>query len=831
MGCQRMEITRCGTCSTLSLFFHIDIAQSTPGEHLHVVGSHEGLGAWNPDKGARLTTNERTYPVWRSRQIELRCAPEDSSTVLVLKYKYVLDRRELKQGFLWEESIPDREVQIPWSQDCDCAVWLIRDSAFNREGATKVTKLAPGAKLLRSPQQETSEGLISVPEETPEAEEPTETPLFDAKYALVGRRPFAKGGFSSVWRCRRQGSAGVGTEEFAAKRIDLAGPVFSKKLNFVPAQEDEMYCRDMFGETPSLSTVFVDPKLCWEGKGKRALVKGYRKWGWFEDRPWAHQDGHICPGSTCFLFMLWTSIVILQRPERFPKRHADEEDSGCMDPVANEDTRLWLRILLEVLQVVRIDGALFIVQCGDDPNVPSDQALFQGELDDRNAPWRVPWAQKKPVVYWRGALTVPDNIAMSEAQHLPRFRVFQVASMRNELFDVGVSSIDGELIAAWGKKDFAKVAPRYRYLLNLNGVVSSWHYVPVSASLDDLIELVTTLEGNETLAKQIAEAGADFYARRVRPEDAYCMALRTLEVSQLPEALRGLLAWKRFHTLHVKGKRCIFGHGVQPGEIRLHQNLHHPNIVELIDTFHDDSSKMVSLVLEFCKGGDLLEVMSRHREKNSKGLRESATRRAMKHTFQALAYLHEQGVVHRDVKCENVFKVEAPNTVDLEDCTYKLGDFGLAACVMPDEVLMDQVGSPSTSAPEVVRGRPYGKPADMWSAGAAIYTLLAGRRPFEASSYMQMVRVMSKVEVSFSDDTWSRTSKAAVDLLGELMQAFILQHSEASVVPTRTSCMHNLLRLAASQTGRKEGPNDWRAIASSFLDVVPGNCRLHPSHD
>mmetsp|Transcript_35101 Transcript_35101/g.80868 ORF Transcript_35101/g.80868 Transcript_35101/m.80868 type:complete len:475 (+) Transcript_35101:80-1504(+) len=446
MGCQKqreMEITRCGTCSTLNLSFHIDIAQSTPGEHLLVVGSHEGLGAWNPEKAVRLTTDERTYPVWRSQQIELRCEPEESSTVLVLKYKYVLDRRELKQGFLWEENIPDREVQIPWSQGCDGSVWLIRDSAFNREAATKVTKLAPGAKLLRSPQQEPSDGPISVPEETPEAEEPTETPFFDAKYALLGRRPFAKGGFSSVWRCRRRGSSLP--VEFAAKRIDLAG-------------------------------------------------------------------------------------------------------------------------------------------------------------------------------------------------------------------------------------------------------------------------------------------------------------------------------------LHMKGKRCIFGHGVQPGEIRLHQNLHHPNIVELIDTFHDDDSKMVSLVLEFCKGGDLLEVMSRHREKNSKGLRESATRRAMKHTFQALAYLHEQGVVHRDVKCENVFKVEAPNTTALEDCTYKLGDFGLAACVMPDEVLMDQVGSPSTSAPEVVRGRPYGKPADIWSAGAAIYTLLAGRRPFEASSYMQMVKVMSKVEVSFADSAWSKTSKAALDLLGELLQ-------------------------------------------------------------
>ena len=49
-------------------------------------------------------------------------------------------------------------------------------------------------------------------------------------------------------------------------------------------------------------------------------------------------------------------------------------------------------------------------------NVRTDlKALFQGELDDRTAPARVPWAQKKPVVYWRGALTAPDNIPVSEA--------------------------------------------------------------------------------------------------------------------------------------------------------------------------------------------------------------------------------------------------------------------------------------------------------------------------------------------------------------------------------------------------------------------------------
>lgn len=461
MGCrkQEMEITRCGTCSTLSLFFHIDIARSTPGEHLNVVGSHERLGAWNPEKGIRLTTSMRAYPVWRSKQIDLSCEPEES--FLLLKYKYVLDRRELHQGFLWEENIPDREIRIPWAPGMDNGVWLIRDSAFNREGASTLTKLEPTSKLLRSPQH--SEGLMSTPEETPELEEPTSTPLFDEKYALTGRRPFAKGGFSSVWRCRRRDST---NSEFAAKRIDLAG-------------------------------------------------------------------------------------------------------------------------------------------------------------------------------------------------------------------------------------------------------------------------------------------------------------------------------------LHSRGRRCVFGHGAQPGEIGLHSHLHHPNIVSMIDAFHDEGSKIVSIVLEFCVGGDMLEVMSRHREKNSKGLRESATCRAMTHMFRALAYLHEQGVVHRDVKCENVFKLEAPQTLALEDCTYKLGDFGLAACVMPDEVLMEQVGSPSTSAPEVVRGRPYGKPADLWSAGAAIYTLLAGRRPFEASSYHQMVKVMSKVEVTYTGDTWSRTSKAAMELLLELLQENPNKRPTAAKVLKHTWCQRD----------------------------------------
>ncbi|CAK9067683.1 unnamed protein product [Durusdinium trenchii] len=581
-------------------------------------------------------------------------------------------------------------------------------------------------------------------------------------------------------------------------------------------------------------------------------------------------------------FTLTVAVAVWNQSIYWRKCHSDEDDGGCMQALSDQDTHRWLRLLYELLEVVEVANALFLVQCGDEPNMPIEheerfpvfhpegghgfwnipwlnpyqlKALQTGFLDNRTRPSSVQWDQKLPKAYWRGQLCGPNEVPLRKASALPRFRIFELAKQRPELFDVAVVGIDEELTTMWGKKavkrlirkhqvrfvepeDLEVFAPKYRYLLNLNGVVSSWrlshllgmgsvlllqrsqthealqellepwtHYVPLADDLSDLLGHLELLR-NETLAASLAKAAQELFARRVRPEDTYCFALRSLEVSRAEVTLEALLqrgfeaapslkhldeAW------HPDGLRPLrqrlqsrapsrdssasasAGRGVASTRaVLLHRQSctdvvgvvfsAMANLVELIDAFHDEGSKMVSIVLEFCIGGDMLEVMSRHRGKNSKGLRESATCRAMTHMFRALAYLHEQGVVHRDVKCENVFKLEAPNQMTLEDCTYKLGDLGLAACVMPDEVLMEQVGSPSTSAPEVVRGRPYGKPADLWSAGAAIYTLLAGRRPFEASSYHQMVKVMSKVEVTYTGDTWLRTSKAAMELLLELLQ-------------------------------------------------------------
>lgn len=242
-------------------------------------------------------------------------------------------------------------------------------------------------------------------------------------------------------------------------------------------------------------------------------------------------------------------------------------------------------------------------------------------------------------------------------------------------------------------------------------------------------------------------------------------AVKRVDTSQLPQ----------------RAQRFLFGQGACVGEIRLHQLLHHQHIVKLIEVFHDASSSMVSLVMEHCKGGDLLEIVQGHREITGGGLSEPGAVAVTRQLLKALGFLHEQGIVHRDVKCENIFQLEARNAGPVEKATFKLGDFGLAACIMPDEVLMEQVGSPSTSAPEVVQARPYGKPADLWSAGAAIFTTLAARRPFEAANYTQMLRNACKGQVLFSGDQWESRTEAARDFVRTLLQSDPAQRPTASL--------------------------------------------------
>eukprot|EP00931_Biecheleriopsis_adriatica_P059786 TRINITY_DN3583_c0_g2_i1.p1 TRINITY_DN3583_c0_g2~~TRINITY_DN3583_c0_g2_i1.p1 ORF type:complete len:673 (-),score=100.68 TRINITY_DN3583_c0_g2_i1:30-2048(-) len=199
----------------------------------------------------------------------------------------------------------------------------------------------------------------------------------------------------------------------------------------------------------------------------------------------------------------------------------------------------------------------------------------------------------------------------------------------------------------------------------------------------------------------------------------------------------------------------------EDGEIAIHRNLRHEHIVQLHE--HFEEAHTVTLVLEYCCGGDLFDAIV-----DRNGLSESATTRMLRHLLLALSYLHRHSVMHRDVKCENILLQHG--NLALEDNTFKLCDLGLAARVT-SQGLQECVGSPDTVAPEVLCGMTYGSKVDIWSSGVVTYMALVASSPFAGASTPETLRLVKAANYSMTGQAWSNVSNSAKAMVSKLMNS------------------------------------------------------------
>mmetsp|Transcript_421 Transcript_421/g.1035 ORF Transcript_421/g.1035 Transcript_421/m.1035 type:complete len:553 (-) Transcript_421:114-1772(-) len=213
--------------------------------------------------------------------------------------------------------------------------------------------------------------------------------------------------------------------------------------------------------------------------------------------------------------------------------------------------------------------------------------------------------------------------------------------------------------------------------------------------------------------------------------------------------------------LQPRDMRYLLG---EDGEVKTHVTMKHPHIVTLFEYF--DEPHTVTLVLEYCSGGDLFDAIVRNSKVSGRGFSEKAASIVTRHVLSALVYVHSQKVVHRDIKCENVLLscVDVP----VEQNVFKLCDFGFAAHDR-GEGLCDRLGSPDTVAPEVVVGTRYSTPADLWSTGVLIYMMLSATPPFYATSDCEVLRKVRTGSYSLSGDLWDAVSLGPKNLITSLM--------------------------------------------------------------
>jgi len=176
----------------------------------------------------------------------------------------------------------------------------------------------------------------------------------------------------------------------------------------------------------------------------------------------------------------------------------------------------------------------------------------------------------------------------------------------------------------------------------------------------------------------------------------------------------------------------------------------HPNCVDVSD-FGELADGSLYLVMEYVDGKSLGDILDRERV-----IEPRRALRILKHVLAGLGHAHEKGIIHRDVKPENVLLVEQNGDRDFA----KILDFGIAKLLakrVDDGVKLTQAGvafgTPVYMSPEQALGNPVDPRADLYAASVMAYEMICGRPPFYSDDKLEVLSMHTARPVPPMDET------------------------------------------------------------------------------
>jgi calcium-dependent protein kinase len=191
-----------------------------------------------------------------------------------------------------------------------------------------------------------------------------------------------------------------------------------------------------------------------------------------------------------------------------------------------------------------------------------------------------------------------------------------------------------------------------------------------------------------------------------------------------------------------------------------------PLVSQLLDVY--EAPDRLFLISELCEGGELYsQIIDRANEDESRPFTEREAAIIMKQVLTAVGMLHDNLIVHRDVKPENLLLRSSDGSLD----DLVLIDFGLSRFFEPGQRLTTRVGTVYYTAPEVWTER-YDNKCDLFSCGVLLYVLLCLYTPFDGDDDNDILRKVMRGKFAFPDEEWSGISDDAKDFIKKLMSKY-----------------------------------------------------------
>lgn len=275
-------------------------------------------------------------------------------------------------------------------------------------------------------------------------------------------------------------------------------------------------------------------------------------------------------------------------------------------------------------------------------------------------------------------------------------------------------------------------------------------------------------------------------------------------------------------------------------EVYLLKQVNHENIVKYFSIKETISNYY--LVIEYCNGGTLLNALSLQLNLHNSAFPEDIVRFIIKQILQGLAYLHNNHIIHRDLKAENILlsfdnETDKMNS-DIKKAKIKIIDFGFARYLEQNELASSIIGTPLCMDPNMLnmgcsrnnKQCYYTGKCDIWSLGIMTYYLLIGTLPFQGNNWDELYQKVKNSSFTIPSDR--KLSKESILFISKLLNVEESRRPSANELLTDPFVLGNYDKSTVF-TLKEDNGNEMKKCFSDYwketVSLSKNNHRLNKS--